>query len=337
MPLIAAQASGESPSAGLELAHVHHSHFDVSFGGEVVARYVYRPAMAQLESPKPYLEPLRTLGGDLVTAYRPHDHPWHKGLWFAPSHVDDQNFWGGHTYVGPPDAPSSGYRQLDNNGSMDHEGFELLTARPSTVGAVENIGWFSIDRRQLADERRELTFDFAGAADGAWFLHLATTVTNCADTPLILSSPTVHGRPQAGYGGLGWRGPRSFTGGEIIGAGGRSGPGLMGESGKWLAFIGRHDGTGRSSTIAVVDEAGVPQVPTKWFVRSEPYAMISAAPFFYEAATVAPGEQLRLGWSVIIADGAWDESGIEKYIASFGVDSRRGTNGVATPPSGGER
>ena len=48
-------------AAGLQLAHVHESHFDVSFDGTLLARYVYRPDYPQIEALKPYIEPVRTL------------------------------------------------------------------------------------------------------------------------------------------------------------------------------------------------------------------------------------------------------------------------------------
>jgi hypothetical protein len=38
---------------------------------------------------------------------------------------------------------------------------------------------------------------------------------------------------------------------------------------------------------------------------------------------VEVGASLRLGWKVIIADGAWDASKIEGFIRSHGVDQRR--------------
>ena len=278
---------------------------------------MYRSDTPQIEAPKPYIEPVRTLGGDLVTAYRPHDHIWHKGIQLALPHVDDQNIWGGYTYV-----RDQGYVQLENNGSMVHESFDQLTLDVSSVEAVERLGWFSFAGERMVDERREVVFDVAGADDGAWVLTVSTAIHNCGERPLVLSSPTVHGRPDAGYGGLTWRGPRSFTGGDIIASGGRSGPELMGKQGEWLGFVGTHDGNIHASTVVFV-EVESPDVPTTWFVRTEPYAMICASPFFHEAVAVAADGELRLAWAVIVADGAWDAAAIERYIVAHGVDQRR--------------
>ena len=72
---------------------------DVVAGDTTLAQYVYVPTDVQLESPRPYLHPVRTRGGDLVTAYRPHDHVWHKGIAWSLPVVGEHNFWGGPTYV----------------------------------------------------------------------------------------------------------------------------------------------------------------------------------------------------------------------------------------------
>ena len=46
----------------------------VTHGDVELARYVFEPAEAQLESPRPYFHPFRTFGGEVVLAYRPADH-----------------------------------------------------------------------------------------------------------------------------------------------------------------------------------------------------------------------------------------------------------------------
>jgi hypothetical protein len=103
-----------------------------------------------------------------------------------------------------------------------------------------------------------------------------------------------------------WRGPRSFTGGEVILPTKRGGDELMGERAPWLAFVGRHDGHGRASTLVFVDAPTNPGHPTRWFVRATPFACACPAPFFSAEVPVAPGGTLTLSYAVIIADGTPD-------------------------------
>ena len=45
------------------------------------------------EDGKPYVHPLATPSGVVLTDFRPADHPWHKGLWFAWKYVNGANVW----------------------------------------------------------------------------------------------------------------------------------------------------------------------------------------------------------------------------------------------------
>jgi hypothetical protein len=117
----------------------------------------------------------------------------------------------------------------------------------------------------------------------------------------VFGSPTTEGRENAGYGGLFWRGPRSFTGGRVLVPGGEGGDELMGVRAPWLGFRGQHDEHGRFSTLLFVASASV-----RWFVRSTPFAAVCPAPFFSSEVPVAPGETLSYRYTVVIVDGSPD-------------------------------
>jgi hypothetical protein len=51
--------------------------------------------------------------------------------------------------------------------------------------------------------------------DTAWALVFDTTMGNVSGDTLRIGSPTTKGRENAGYGGLFWRGPRSFACGVV--------------------------------------------------------------------------------------------------------------------------
>jgi hypothetical protein len=137
----------------------------------------------------------------------------------------------------------------------------------------------------------------------AWVLHFATSFTNVCGAEIVLGSPTTQGRPNAGYGGLFWRGPRSFTGGSVHTPDGSGGDELMGARAPWMAFTGVHDGHGRRSTLVMVDAPSNPTHPTQWFVRSTPFACLGPAPFFDTELTVAPVGTVDLSYAVVIATG----------------------------------
>jgi len=268
-------------------------------------RYVYDPGEAQLESPRPYFHPVRTLGGNLVSLYRPHDHVWHKGIAWSLPNVGPENFWGGPTYL-----RGCGYRQLPNNGRIRHDRFgppvqQLPGQRPPAHGTAritEELTWITGQGAIWFTEQRRIGVRVLADA-GAWVLSFETTMRNVSGQAITIGSPTTEGRPSAGYGGLFWRGPRSFTGGRVITPDGEGGDEYMGWRGPWLAFAGRHDGPGGASTVLMADSPGNFSYPSQWFVRSQPYACLCPAPFFSEEHTVGGGEALTLGYLVAIADG----------------------------------
>jgi hypothetical protein len=268
-----------------------------SWQGLELFRYAYRPDDPQLESPRPYFHPVRSLEGNVLTIYRPHDHVWHKGIALSLPHVGKENFWGGPTFR------NGGYVQLPNDGAMVHEGFDDVCEKNGVVRFDERLRWVTESREEPVTERRRIAAT-VWPPDAAWLLAFQTTLTNVSGAPIVIGSPTTEGRPDAGYGGLFWRGPRSFTGGTVITPEGTGGDELMGMREPWLAFSGRHDETDGTSTVVFRDGTKNFSYPSPWFVRSTPFAAICPAPFFDTEYTLTPEESLTLRYDIIVADGA---------------------------------
>jgi Methane oxygenase PmoA len=261
---------------------------------------VYRPGEAQLESPRPFFHPVRTLRGDLVTIYRPHDHIWHKGVALSLPHLGAENFWGGPTFR------NGAYVQERNDGAMRHEGFDVAVAKDEVVRLEERLIWVTESGQKPVTERRRIAATTLPDADSAWLLAFETTLVNVSGAEIVIGSPTTEGRPNAGYGGLFWRGPRSFTGGTVVTPGDTGGDELMGTRAPWLAFTGRHDEHGRSSTLVFCDSPLNFSYPSQWFVRSTPFAAVCPAPFFDTEFPFVPDAALTLRYDIAIADGAPD-------------------------------
>jgi hypothetical protein len=299
---------GSGTAMTLRMHHAIDESVTVSAGGNPLFTYVYRPDTAQRESPRPYLHPVRTLGGDLVSAFRPHDHVWHKGISLALPFVGEHNFWGGRTYV-----HGKHYVQLENNGSAEHRVMIHLGVAEGVAAMAHSLGWFSQQGAPVITEHRAIT---AVIADGlSWVLTFETALTNMSGGTLSFGSPTTKGRENAGYGGLFWRGPRSFTGGVVQSPAGVGGDDLRGTTADWFAFRGRHDETDRASTILIVDDSENPRHPPQWFARSEQFACLNPAPFFSEELDLAHGETLNLRYAVVVTDGDHGDEGTAALAA----------------------
>lgn len=42
---------------------------------------------------KPYFHPVTNPAGDVLTALRPADHPWHRGIWWSWKFINGLNYW----------------------------------------------------------------------------------------------------------------------------------------------------------------------------------------------------------------------------------------------------
>ena len=209
--------------------------------------------------------------------------------------VGEHNFWGGPTYV-----HGEGYVQLENDGSMDHVAL-TVAARSRPTGSTSRTR--SPGTRRPASTSSTSSgrsaFVVPPARDDAWVLTFATTMTNVSTADLTIGSPTTRGRENAGYGGLFWRGPRSFTGGTLLAPDFAGGEEIRGTRGPWMGFVGRHDETGGASTVVIVDGTDNPSHPPQWFARTELFGCLNPAPFFSTEVPFAPGDSLTFRYAVV--------------------------------------
>ena len=115
--------------------------------GVEVASYVEDPQLDIRLGPRPYLHPVRTMGGVEVTESVPHDHPWHLGVSIGVQDVGGTNLWGGPTYV-----RGHGYTARADHGRIEHAGFP---ARDDD-GFHEALRWLGPDGRLLLGEHRRV-------------------------------------------------------------------------------------------------------------------------------------------------------------------------------------
>lgn len=274
----------------------------VTAGDVDIARYAFDPGGAESEGPKPFLHPVRALDGAPLSAFRPWDHRWHKGLQMTWTHVSGENFWGGPTY-----SRDEGYVQRDNVGRMRHDAFTAWTDSGSEVGFTERLTWITRGGESWFDETRTHRFHGVDRERGLWMLDFATTLRSIADRELVLGSPTTEGRPDAGYTGFALRMPRAWTGGRALTPASDDPAAIMGSVAPWLAFSGQHDELDGGGTVIFYagTSSAAPQI--RWFVRSEPFPIVSPSASFDETVVLAPGDELRLTHRHVFVDRVLDD------------------------------
>ncbi len=258
------------------------------------------------ETSKPYLHPLRSASGKIVTRGYPmenvpgetHDHPHHRGLWFSHGSVNGFDFWsnepsqhGGKNArivlksVGRLDGgKQSGTLDATFNW-MDPQGKTLLTeARTMTFYAdpAKRVIDFDITLTPVAK------VTFGDTKEGTFAIRLAASLEE--PTHESLASP-------------------KRTGLMVDSEGRRGEPQVWGHRASWVDYFGEIDG--EKLGIAILDHPSNPRHPTYWHSRS--YGLFAANIFGLHdflnnksadgSMTIGPGQPLRFRYRVIIHPG----------------------------------
>lgn len=247
----------------LQLRHEPHQHVEiVTARGGLLWRYVYNPRTPANEAPRPYAHPVCSLAGDVLTNFRPNDHPWHHGLSLTLTSVDGGNFWGGPTH-----RAADGYRWRDDHGTQVHRTWQSLA--PERL--EETLDWCEPKSgRVLLHERRLL---HTSIAEDAWTLRWTSELLNVAGHDITLGNyHALGGLAGSHYTGLQFRGARELLdehGDATIGLSAEGG--LAGESAvhgtasRWMEWACQHDGSLRRTRIRFENPGG----PLPWFVRAK--------------------------------------------------------------------
>jgi hypothetical protein len=144
---------------------------------------------------------LYSIDGDILSNWRPNDHPWHHGLSFTLTSVDGVNFWGGPTH-----REKGGYQWRHDHGEQRHVGWEKQTA----AEMVQRLEWRAPGRADalLMEERRTLSTTLL---EDGWSLRWSSRVTNRAGKPLVCHNyHSMGGLVGSHYTGLQFRGARGL-------------------------------------------------------------------------------------------------------------------------------
>jgi len=247
------------------------------------------------EAMKPFLAPLRSASGKIVTRRFPmenvpgesRDHLHHKGLWLAYNDVNGVKFWEVDPSYTKPGRGRIVVRKADFKDG-DHAG---------TLTAV--MEWCDPDGKVLLREDRAMVFY---ADPKLRTMDIAATLTAAVDVTL--------GDTHDGL--LAIRLAEPFTekmGGRLVDSEGRTGMlQVWGKRADWVDYTAELDG--ERIGVAMFDHPKNPHYPTRWHARD--YGLFSANPIaenvFDENQPetkwkLSKGEKLGFQWRVVIHPG----------------------------------
>jgi predicted dehydrogenase len=265
---------------------------------------VYRDGRGTIptSSPRPYLHPVRTRAGVVVSAHHPADHDWHNGVGMAIPDVNGTHFWGGRTYV-----HGEGYIWLDDHGVIVGEPPELEDA-----AFTQELRWIAHDGSVALHEQRSI--GWIASDQLRWRLIFESRLH--ADADAQLNSPGSKGRIGGGYGGFFWRFP-ACDNVEVFTAEARGEDEVHGSLGPWLAwsadFAAGPGISGPATIVITAPDAAAAAEP--WFVRVREYPAVGSALAWDRPAILVPGAVLQRRFDVVIADGRLAEAETRELAA----------------------
>jgi hypothetical protein len=281
---------------------------EVIIGGKDFTTYYFGP-----KSPKPYMAPLHSAQGTVVTRGFPmrtdipgerHDHPHHRGLFFAHGDINGVDFWGEGTankaaqtangvyYPTAGELPTGRtvFVKLDQvkahgkSGTLKAE-FKLVGPGGKAIGGETQQYTFSGDA-----SFRIIDCVFTLTADQGVPLKMADTKEG------TFAIRVVNGLTQPNL--------------KMVNSDGKVGvDAIWGKRANWVDYSGDVDG--ESLGIAIFDNPANLKHPTYWHARD--YGLFAVNPFgehdFYHdpkrdgSVTIAKGESLTFRYRVVIHHG----------------------------------
>jgi hypothetical protein len=266
------------------------------------------------DAPKPYLHPLRSASGKIVTRHFPmeevagesHDHPHHRGLWFGHGDVNGFDFWANE--LTGDDRPIRGRIVLDK--------VEWVKNYPHAGAFRVVFNWLDPKGNKVLTERRTMEF-------------YDTPGVRIIDTDIVVTAaagPVTFGDTKEGTFAMRLADVLSEDkgGGLMTNAqGATTMKNVWGKPSEWVDYVGKIDG--ETIGIAIFDHPQNFRHPTTWHARD--YGLFAANPFgehdFYNdksrngSLTIPPGGTLRFRYRIVIHPGDTKSAGIDKLYSEY--------------------
>jgi hypothetical protein len=271
-------------------------------------------------APKPYLHPLRTASGIVVTRHFPMekvegettDHPHHRGLWFTHGDVNGVDFW-----MNEP----AGNRT--NLGRVVLDRIVEVKSGEKSGSLAALFDWVGPSRNRMLTESRTMTF----YSDPR--LRILDVDINLTAVEKVKFGDTKEGtfaiRVASGLEAPGRNVPASppRTGKMLDSEGRESEANVWGKRASWVDVYGEVEG--QTAGIAIMDHPANPHYPTFWHCRA--YGLCAANIFGAHdftadktqdaSVTLEPGQKMRLRYRVVIHPGDPRRAGVGDLYKAF--------------------
>lgn len=263
---------------------------------------------------KPYLNPLRSASGAIVTltlpaagapAAKPDEHPHHRGLWFSHGNVNGYDFWAN-------DADQQGANK--GKGTIVLKSIERVSSGKNKGSVDAVFEWKDAQGQLVLIERRNMTF----TSDQ----HLRILDFDATLSP---EGEVKFGDTKEGMFAI--RLAESLQedkGGKLVNAQNKAGEkNVWGKRSEWANYSGQIDG--KAIGVAIFDHPSNPRYPTYWHARA--YGLFATNIFGLHdfendpsrdaGLTIRPGQPLRFRFRVVIHEDVPQIESIRQMYSTF--------------------
>ena len=302
----------------------HGNQVDVLIGGKPFTTYYFSPHV-----PKPYLHPLRSAEGTIVTRGFPMvkdipgestDHPHHRALYFTHGDINGVDFWGEAEFT--EKAPVKiGNQQYQSSEELP-KGRTVFTKLEDAKGG-QGSGTLRADFNLVGPDGKVMgeeiqSYVFRGDE--------TSRTIDCEFTIKALDTPLKMGDTKEGTFAIRVVKALEEPAAKMLNSEGKVGEKeIWGKRANWVDYSG--DVAGEKLGIAIFDNPHNIKHPTYWHARG--YGLFAVNPFgehdFYNdpkrdgSVTIAPGKTLTLVYRVLIHHGDAAEAKVaeayERYAA----------------------
>lgn len=238
-----------------------------------------------INQPKSYFHPLASISGEVMTAFEPADHPWHRGLWWSWKFINGVNYWEENKKTGVSDGLTSLIR-------VKIEPMDDFSARVELDFNCHLPG-----QAPLLSEKRQLSISKPDA-QGTYMIDWKSEFTAKDQTVKFDRTVPEHlgGVSYGGYAGLSLRMANGIEGYTFRTSKGETNPDLAhGKAARWVDLSGPGPG------ITILDHPDNLRHAPPWYLHSSAAMLFfSPALLFNEPLELAPGKSITLTYRVII-------------------------------------
>lgn len=253
------------------------------------------------EKPKPFFHPLCTPAGHVLSIFEPHDHFWHRGLWFTIKFINGENFW-------EENEASFGVQKTRTAPTVTH-------GTNGQIGVFSALDWVRPDGKSAVFHEQRM-FTYRAVDRDSYLIDFTFILKPTMDLLLDRTPYTTWG----GYGGLTFRGNRNWQESRLLFSDGTTSDRPTPKISQWCDLSGKLDGgVNQTGGIAIFDHPQNVRHPSPWYGGTGPGHYFNAAFLFNEPLKVAADDKLRLQYRVLVHDGVLElpqlKSAYESYIS----------------------